>query len=230
MSKKKKPTTEPEPLAHIVADLRSLAVPIAELAADPTNARVHGEANLRAIAGSLKRFGQRKPLVANRTTGQLEAGHGTLAAAVRLGWSQLAVVWVEDDPTTARGFALADNHTAALAGWDDEKLETLLAETRRDTPELFDDLLLDELAGGTAPGGGVELKPLAVQKPPAMTWVLVGVPTVRFDQVAATVEELAALDGVIVETTVADGPDVGADDSDAAPVPPGEPTAQSGKP
>jgi len=35
-------------------------------------------------------YGQRKPVVVNRRTGIIEAGNGTLEAAVSLGWSHLA--------------------------------------------------------------------------------------------------------------------------------------------
>jgi ParB-like chromosome segregation protein Spo0J len=119
-------------LEHIAEAIRSLAVPLAEIGEDPRNARTHGEENLAAIAASLERFGQLKPAVANRTTGRLEAGHGMLAAARRLGWTHLAVVWVEHTDEEARDFGLADNRTAELAEWDDQVLDELLAELRED--------------------------------------------------------------------------------------------------
>jgi hypothetical protein len=53
-------------LAHIAAPLRPLAVPCADLLPDPANARRHPEANLEAIKGSLRVYGQRKPVVVNR--------------------------------------------------------------------------------------------------------------------------------------------------------------------
>jgi len=62
---------------------------------------------------SLRRYGQRKPLVANlRGEGAapvLEAGSGTLEAARRLGWRFVAVVFAQDDERTARGYGAADN-------------------------------------------------------------------------------------------------------------------------
>jgi len=131
-------------LDHIAGDLRPLAVPIGEFVLDPRNARKHDEQNVAAIAASLQRFGQRKPIVANRANKQIEAGNGTLLAAQTLGWSQLAVVWVEDDPAAATGFAVADNRTAELAAWDEEILADLLSETREELGDLYDELLLDE--------------------------------------------------------------------------------------
>lgn len=139
------PPTPAGPYDYIAEPLRPLAVELTDLADDPRNARTHDEPNLAAIAASLKRFGLRKPLVANRRTGQVEAGHGTLAAARRLGWTHLAVVWVDDDPATATGFSLADNRTAELAAWDQAALDALLLETRQGDADLYEALRLADL-------------------------------------------------------------------------------------
>jgi DNA modification methylase len=108
---------------------------------DPDNARVHPEKNLEAIRGSLVEYGQRTPLVVNRSTGFVEKGNGTLQAALSLGWTHLAAIFVEDDPGRAAGYALADNRSAELAGWDQEKLEALLKQTEG----LVDDPRLQEM-------------------------------------------------------------------------------------
>jgi ParB-like chromosome segregation protein Spo0J len=131
-------------LAPIVLDLRPLAVPIAELVPDPVNARTHDERNLEAIRGSLAAYGQRKPVVVNRRTGIVLAGNGTLRAALSLNWTHLAAVYVDDDPVTATGFAIADNRTAELAGWDEAVLQKLLAEVEGPNAELS--RMLDDLA------------------------------------------------------------------------------------
>jgi hypothetical protein len=129
-------------LSHIAEPLRGLAVPCADLLLDPANARRHPERNLEAIKGSLRVYGQRKPVVVNRRTGAIEAGNGTLQAALALGWSHLAVVYVDDDPMTAAGFAIADNRTAELAEWDRKALDKLLGEIKTNDP-LLDQMLLD---------------------------------------------------------------------------------------
>lgn len=97
--------------------------PLDELKADPANARRHTEDNLRAIAASLEEFGQQRPAVV-RADGTVLAGNGMVEAARRLGWHALAVIvapaeWSDDQ---ARAFALADNRTAELAGWDEAAL------------------------------------------------------------------------------------------------------------
>ena len=129
------PPAEPV-TANIVEALRALAVPITRLVPDPANARTHDERNLDAIRGSLAAYGQRKPVVVNRRTGVVEAGNGTLRAALSLGWTHLAAVFVDDDPVTATGFAIADNRTAELAGWDEATLQKLLADIEPPNAEL----------------------------------------------------------------------------------------------
>ena len=140
------PAAAPD-LSHIAEQLRPLAVPCSQLIPDPANARRHPEANLAALQGSLRVYGQSKPVVVNRRTGAIEAGNGALEAALALGWSHLAAVYVDDDPLTAVGFSIADNRTAELAEWDREALDKLLGEIRTDDPLL--DRMFAELGGST---------------------------------------------------------------------------------
>jgi len=109
--------------------LRIETVPISQLQSDPDNARKHSKRNLDSIAGSLKRFGQRKPIVV--TNGNIViAGNGTLEAAKQLGWSEIVIARTPLDWTYehARAYALADNRTAELAEWDNDKLALQLIE------------------------------------------------------------------------------------------------------
>ncbi len=127
-------------LTHIVEDLRPLATPTAALNPDPANARKHSPENLAAIRGSLAQYGQRTPIVVNRKGSVVEKGNGTLAAALALAehddrWRHVAVVFVEDDPATQTGYAIADNRTGELAEWDLERLPELL-QSMPDDPDL----------------------------------------------------------------------------------------------
>jgi ParB-like chromosome segregation protein Spo0J len=116
------------PLGFITADLRPLARPIGLFSFDARNAKSHGERSVAEIRRSLERYGQRKPIVAERYTGRVIAGNGTLQAALSLGWSHVAAVLVDDDPATATGYAIADNRAAEFATWNDGQLLELLAE------------------------------------------------------------------------------------------------------
>jgi ParB-like chromosome segregation protein Spo0J len=95
--------------------------------------------DIDAVARSLDRFGQRKPIVARRSDRQVIAGNHTLQAARKLGWPEIAVVWVDDDEVTAKAFALADNRTAELGDYDDQLLADLLRSVGDVDPALLDD-------------------------------------------------------------------------------------------
>lgn len=104
-------------------------IAIASLRPDPQNARTHDEKNLKAIEGSLREFGQRKPIVISQDM-TIVAGNGTVEAAKRLGWTEIEVVRVPTDwgADRIKAFALADNRTAELAAWEPEVLSAQLQE------------------------------------------------------------------------------------------------------
>jgi ParB-like chromosome segregation protein Spo0J len=113
----------------IADDLKSLATPIKKLKPLPGNPR---KGDVEAVKKSYERFGQRKPIVAQRD-GTVIAGNHQLKAAKALGWTEVAVVWVDDDEQTAKAFALADNRLADLGSYDNEALAEFLAEVATDT-------------------------------------------------------------------------------------------------
>jgi DNA modification methylase len=120
----------------IAPDLEALATPVTDLELLDGNPR---RGDVDAVARSLERFGQRKPIVARRSDRQVVAGNHTLQAARKLGWSEIAVVWVDDDDVTAKAFALADNRTAELGGYDDQLLADLLKAVGDVDPALLAD-------------------------------------------------------------------------------------------
>ena len=103
-------------------------VAVDSLELDPNNARRHDKRNLDAIAGSLREFGQRKPIVVWRN--RVVAGNGTLVAARSLGWGEISVARCPDDwdEVRVKAFALADNRSAELAVWDEQVLTAQLKE------------------------------------------------------------------------------------------------------
>jgi hypothetical protein len=112
----------------IIESLLPLAVEVERLKLDPRNARLHPDPNMEAIRRSLESYGQRKPIVVNSATGVIEAGNGLFQAAVKLGWTHVAAVMVDDDEVTAKGYALMDNKSALSAEWDFPVLKDLLQE------------------------------------------------------------------------------------------------------
>lgn len=99
----------------IAKDLELLAVPMGQLKLAERNAR---KGDVEAIKKSYERFGQRKPIVVARGTNEIVAGNHQFLAAQELGWPEIAVVWVDDDPETQAAYAIADNRIGQLGDWD----------------------------------------------------------------------------------------------------------------
>ena len=118
----------------IIESLKSLAVPIDSLKALPENPR---RGDVGVVAASLSRFGQRKPLVVRKDDGTIIAGNHTWQAAKQLGWTEIAVVWTEDDDDTMKAFALADNRTSELGTYDEAALKKMIDSVATADPELI---------------------------------------------------------------------------------------------
>lgn len=117
-------------LSNIPDTLRELVVPIDQLRPYRKNPR---EGDVTLIADSLRRHGQYRPVVANRRSGgEVLAGNHTLKAALSLGWTELAVSWVDVDDERAARIVLIDNRASDVAGYD----ESLLAEVLSELPDL----------------------------------------------------------------------------------------------
>lgn len=110
---------------------------ITELSLDPSNVRKHSRRNLDAIKASLRKFGQQKPIVVD-AKGIVLAGNGTLTAAQELGWTDIQIVRTELAGVEATMFAIADNRTAELAEWEEDKLNAVLKSLQDEGVDLAD--------------------------------------------------------------------------------------------
>lgn len=144
--------TKPKVLSVSQVNLETLRI-------DPRNARRHPDANRVAVRASLLAFGQTIPIVATKS-GTVVAGNLRLEIMRELGWRRCSVATISD--ADARAYALADNRTAELAEWDDERLlQEIIAldliandELRSAvgfTPDEIDALIAD--VGETVDGG-----------------------------------------------------------------------------
>lgn len=82
-------------------------VAITDISADPANLRLHDERSIESIKGSLKRFGQQKPIVID-ARGVVVAGNGTFLAAKALGWSHLLTIRSELSGVERVAYAIAE--------------------------------------------------------------------------------------------------------------------------
>lgn len=101
-------------------------IDIATIQPHPKNVR---QGDIGAISESLKAHGQYRPIVVDRRTNKILAGNHTWRAAKSLGWSEIAVGFIESkDDDDAIRILLADNRTTDLASYDDAGLAELLKQ------------------------------------------------------------------------------------------------------
>lgn len=126
-TKKSKQILVPGINVALLPGLEPLLVPVDSIKPDPRNPRIRKR--LEELVGSITRFGLRKPIVANKRDGVIEAGHQTLAALQEIGATQVPVVWADDDRMEATAFNIADNRSAeVVATWDEDGLKALIQE------------------------------------------------------------------------------------------------------
>jgi ParB-like chromosome segregation protein Spo0J len=113
--------------------------PIADLVPYGKNARTHSDAQIAEIAGSIQAFGFNAPVLIN-AKGGIIAGHGRVAAARKLGMTEIPCIVLDHlSERDQRAYILADNRIALNAGWDAEMLSLELADLKEldvDLPSL----------------------------------------------------------------------------------------------
>jgi DNA modification methylase len=82
----------------------------------------HNDGAVDAVAASIKEFGFRQPLVTDEQD-TIIVGHTRYKAAQKLGMEFVPVhVAIGLSPEQARAYRIADNQTATIATWDEDKL------------------------------------------------------------------------------------------------------------
>jgi DNA modification methylase len=135
------------------------------------NARTHSRKQITKIAASIERFGFVNPVLIDEDH-QIIAGHGRVAAAKRLGLTEVPVLRIEHlSEEEKRAYILADNRLAEDAGWDQELLaielqglidcDFAIEVTGFEACEV--DIVLDDAAAANAPDHSLddEIPPLA---------------------------------------------------------------------
>jgi len=121
------------------------------------NPRTHNDEQVAKIAASIVEYGWTNPVLVDGDNGII-AGHGRLAAAHKLGLTEVPVIELAHlSPTQKRAYVISDNRLALDAGWDDAMLALELAELSEAGFDLaltgFEDaeieaLLADDLGDG----------------------------------------------------------------------------------
>src|SRR6202140_3550386 len=101
--------------------------PISSIRPYENNPRLN-DAAVDAVAASIKAFGFRQPIVVDEQ-GVIIVGHTRYKAALKLGLQEVPVhVAVGLSPAQAKAYRIADNQTATLAQFDEDRLAIELIE------------------------------------------------------------------------------------------------------
>jgi hypothetical protein len=92
------------------------------------NSRTHSDEQVAQIAASVREFGWTNPILVDGKNGII-AGHGRLAAARKLGLTEVPVIVLDHlSEAQKKALVIADNKLASNAGWDDEMLRLELGD------------------------------------------------------------------------------------------------------
>lgn len=183
-------------------------LPASQLVPNAKNWREHPDEQRAALRGLLNEIGFAGAELcyhSDRNGGKLTLIDGELRRALAQDAEVPCLITDLDDAEADKLLALLDP-VAGMATANAAKLDALLGEI--DTEDAALASLMAELASGIGDedddDGGGALEDLDPQAPPAMAWVLIGIPTVRYGEISAAVELIAEVEGVVLETTVTD--------------------------
>ena len=153
---------DPKPRKH-KDRLEVVMRPVGELVPYAQNARVHADAQVEALADSLKTFGFTNPVLIH-SSGRIIAGHGRVMAAKKAGIEQIpCIVLAHLSEAMVRAYTIADNQLATMAVWDYDVLAAEVDALREEDFDVsalgFSKEELDELLGSP------DIEPVSAEKP-----------------------------------------------------------------
>ena len=159
-------------------------VAIADLRPDPRNPRVMPELERDALDRSIDEFGLVEPVVVHRSTNRIVGGHRRVESAIRNGFVEVPVVFVDVTDEQADVLSLALNRIHGE--WDNKLLARMLADLQN-LPEVdisltgFDDdeikkqlRSLEARASGTASRPSTWTPHLNARSPDVSNWARCG--------------------------------------------------------
>lgn len=183
-------------------------VKASELVPSEKNWRIHNDEQRAALRGIFAEVGIANAVLARRLEdGRLALIDGHMRSE-EIGKGLVPVLVLDVNEQEADLLLASLDPLASMATQDQDALASLLNSVQAD------DEALQAMLNGLAPPEPeeTELRQVDVKPPPKMAWVLVGIPLVRFGEINAEVEKLAAIPGVVLEMTVNDNePETDAD-------------------
>ena len=105
--------------------MQIIKVKLDDLKVFEDNPRKHGD-DVVAIVKSIEKFGWTNPILIQKGTNRIIAGHGRAMAAVKAGLKEVPAIELELNDADATAYTIADNRLAELSEWDFPKLKDLL--------------------------------------------------------------------------------------------------------
>ncbi|QFG05656.1 ParB-like nuclease domain protein [Bacillus phage 031MP004] len=106
-----------------------------------------GDPEFEKLKTNLKKYGFVQPIVVNKRTGNMVAGHQRRKAAISIGMDEVPVTYVDVSENEEKKLNLALNKISG--SWDEEALGELLAELQDEGEDLsdtgFDEIEIEEL-------------------------------------------------------------------------------------
>jgi len=168
-----------------------------DLIPNEKNWRVHGRKQRAAMRRALEEIGYAGALLARRREdGKLALIDGHLRAETSPDM-EVPVLVLDVTEKEAMKLLATYDPISAMAEQDDEALRAVVEAAELEADELV--ALVDGLLEDDDPE---RLKIVPVLSPPERTWVLIGIETVRFSEIAAHVEKIGQVGGILLETTV----------------------------
>ncbi|MCT4575098.1 MAG: site-specific DNA-methyltransferase [Alphaproteobacteria bacterium] len=114
------------------------------------NPRTHSQEQLQQLVSSMIEFGFTNPILVDKVSKEIIAGHGRLMAAQMLGLKKVPVIALSHlSEAQRRKLIIADNQLALNAGWDEDLLSTEISALKEMGEDLdvlgFDDEFMDEM-------------------------------------------------------------------------------------
>ena len=175
-------------------------VKASELKANPRNWRTHPSEQRSAFRGLLREAGIAGAVIAYESESGLHLIDGHMRLEEIGESSDVPVLILDVTEEEAEKLLAAIDPIAGMATTDEGKLQSLLADIEaqdNDFAELLASLAVEE--------SEAKLVKLETQPPPKMAWALIGIPTVRYGEIASSIETIAKIDGVRIETVVNNG-------------------------
>lgn len=109
-------------------NLQIQTVAIDDIKEFENNPRTHSPKQIDNLCKSISKFGFVNPIIVNRNTNSIIAGHGRLAAAKKLKMTSVPVVYLEHlTEKQVRELIVADNALTDQGAWDKDLLAEVLS-------------------------------------------------------------------------------------------------------